>query len=74
MFIVALHHLELATLTHAPRPMRGLTKLLGRPDNGRPFCMFPIGYPADECVVPDLQRKSLDEVMVEVGEDPKPRT
>jgi hypothetical protein len=32
--------------------------------------MFPIGYPADGCVVPDLRRKSLDEVMVEVGEAP----
>jgi hypothetical protein len=36
--------------------------------------MFPIGYPSDDCVVPDLRRKSLDEVMVEVGEAPKPRT
>jgi hypothetical protein len=29
--------------------------------------MFPIGYPADGCVVPDLHRKGLDEVLVEVG-------
>jgi hypothetical protein len=28
--------------------------------------MFPIGYPADECTVPDLHRKDLSEVMVEV--------
>lgn len=74
IFIVALHHMGLATLTHTPSPMRFLTKLLGRPDNERPFCMFPIGYPADDCVVPDLRRKSLDEVMVEVGKAPKPRT
>jgi hypothetical protein len=46
--------------------MRFLTKLLGRPENERPFCLFPIGYPADDCVVPDLSRKSLDEVMVMV--------
>jgi iodotyrosine deiodinase len=68
MFITALHHMGLATLTHTPSPMAFLTKLLGRPENERPFCMFPIGYPADDCVVPDLRRKDLDEVMVEVGE------
>lgn len=67
MFITALHHIGLATLTHTPSPMAFLTKLLGRPRNERPFCMFPIGYPANDCVVPDLRRKSLDEVMVEVG-------
>jgi hypothetical protein len=30
--------------------------------------MFPIGYPADDCLVPDLSRKPLEQVMVEVGE------
>lgn len=67
MFITALHHMGLATLTHTPSPMAFLTKLLGRPENERPFCMFPIGYPGDDCTVPDLSRKSLDEVMIEVG-------
>lgn len=67
MFITALHHMGLATLTHTPSPMAFLTKLLGRPEHERPFCMFPIGYPADDCVVPDLRRKTLDEVMVEVS-------
>ena len=67
IFIAALHHAGLATLTHTPSPMKFLTKLLGRPGNERPFCMFPIGYPSDDCVVPDLRRKDLDEVMVEVG-------
>jgi hypothetical protein len=68
MFITALHHIGLATLTHTPSPMAFLTKLLGRPENERPFCMFPIGYPADDCVVPDLRRKSLEDVMVVIGE------
>ena len=67
IFITALHHMGLATLTHTPSPMAFLTKLLGRPENERPFCMFPIGYPAADCIVPDLGRKSLDEVIVEVG-------
>jgi nitroreductase len=67
IFITALHHMGLATLTHTPSPMAFLTRLLSRPENERPFCMFPIGYPADGCVVPDLHRKGLDEVLVEVG-------
>lgn len=66
LFIAALHHMGLATLTHTPSPMRFLSDLLKRPRNERPFCMFPIGYPAEDCVVPDLTRKSLDEVRVEV--------
>ncbi len=66
LFIAALHHIGLATLTHTPSPMRFLTKLLERPENERPFCLFPIGYPAEDCSVPDLRRKSLDEVRVEV--------
>ena len=24
--------------------------------------VIPMGYPADHCTVPDLQRKSLDEI------------
>jgi len=67
MFITALHHAGLATLTHTPSPMAFLTKLLGRPRNERPFCMFPIGYPSENCVVPDLRRKGIEEVMIEVG-------
>jgi iodotyrosine deiodinase len=67
MFIAALHTMGLATLTHTPSPMAFLTKLLERPRNERPFVLFPIGYPADNAVVPALERKSLGDVMVEVG-------
>ncbi len=67
LFIAALHNMGLATLTHTPSPMKFLSRVLERPENERPFCLFPIGYPSDDCVVPDLARKPLDEVMVEVG-------
>lgn len=67
LFIAALHRAGLATLTHTPSPMKFLTRLLGRPENERPFCLFPIGYPAPDCMVPDIHRKPLDEVMVRVG-------
>lgn len=72
LFIAALHHMGLATLTHTPSPMRFLRDLLGRAENERAFCLFPIGYPADDCEVPDLRRKTLDEVMVEVGRESVP--
>lgn len=68
MFIAALHNMGLATLTHTPSPMAFLSKLLHRPANERPFVLFPIGYPADGSVVPNLQRKPLEDVMLEVGD------
>ena len=68
LFIAALHNMGLATLTHTPSPMAFLTRVLGRPENERPFVMFPIGYPRAGVKVPDLQRKPLDEVMVTVDE------
>jgi nitroreductase len=64
MFITALHHMGLATLTHTPSPMGFLRELLGRPQHERPFVVFPIGFPADDAVVPDLRRKDLEEVAV----------
>jgi nitroreductase len=68
-FIATLHRLGLATLTHTPSPMAFLTKLLGRPSNERPFILFPIGYPAEEALVPALTRKALADVLVEVTAD-----
>lgn len=64
MFITALHHMGLCTLTHTPSPMRFLGEILGRPANERPFMLFPVGYAADDCRVPHLVRKPLEEVAV----------
>lgn len=64
MFITALHNMGLVTLTHTPSPMAFLTKVLGRPENERPFVLFPVGYPLPDTKVPDLIRKSLAEVAV----------
>lgn len=62
MFIAALHHMGLVTLTHTPTPMRFLSDVLGRPKNEKPYILFPVGYPAPEAQVPDIERKGLDEV------------
>lgn len=63
-FIAALHNMGLATLTHTPSPMAFLSRILDRPRNEKPFALFPVGYPAPGAVVPDIQRKSLEEVAV----------
>ncbi len=64
MLLAALHQAGLATLTHTPSPMGFLSEVLGRPANERPFLLIPIGYPADGCQVPALERKSLDQVRI----------
>lgn len=64
MFIAALHRMGLATLTHTPSPMGFLSEILERPANEKPYILFPIGYPTDDCLVPDIQRKTLEEVSV----------
>lgn len=64
LFVAALHYMGLATLTHTPSPMGFLTRILGRPANERPFVLFPVGYPADDALVPDLARKPLEQVSV----------
>jgi nitroreductase len=70
MFITAIHNMGLATLTHTPTPMGFLRRILGRPENERPFIMFPVGYPLDGTKVPDLTRKPLDDVAVVVDQVP----
>ena len=63
LFIAALHRMGLATLTHTPNPMAFLSEILGRPGTERPYILFPIGYPAPDCEVPDLSRKPLSEAL-----------
>lgn len=66
LFIAAVQQMGLTTLTHTPSPMRFLTTLLGRPDSERPFILFPVGYPEPGSLVPDIARKPLSDVIVEV--------
>ena len=64
--IAALHHAGLATLTHTPSPMGFLAEICERPPNEKPYLLLPVGYPAPGCDVPDLARKSLGEIRVEL--------
>ena len=61
--LAAIHQAGLVALTHTPSPMSFLSKILNRPENEKPFMLIPVGYPADECEVPDLKRKSLEDVI-----------
>lgn len=63
--LAALHWSGLATLTHTPSPMGFLREILGRPENERPFLLIPVGYPAPDCQVPNLERKPLVEVLIQ---------
>lgn len=60
----AIHKLGLVALTHTPSPMDFLTKVLERPSNERPYLLIPVGYPADDATVPDIQRKSKKDVLI----------
>ncbi len=63
-FIAALEEMGLVTLTHTPSPMEFLRQILERPKNEKPFIVFPVGFPAADATVPDLARKSLDDVAI----------
>jgi iodotyrosine deiodinase len=62
--LAAIHHAGLVALTHTPSPMNFLCNVLNRPANEKPFLLIPVGYAAEECWVPDLERKLLGEVAV----------
>jgi nitroreductase len=64
MLLAAAHRAGLATLTHTPSPMGFLSTILNRPKNERPFLLIPIGYPADDATVPQLAKKSVDDVTI----------
>ncbi len=60
--LVALHNAGLATLTHTPSPMGFLEKILDRPKNEKAVLLIPVGYPAEDATVPDLKKKSFEEI------------
>ena len=59
-FIAAVHAMGLVTLPHTPNPMNFLRDLLGRGTNEKAVLVLPVGYPAADAKVPDLQRLQGD--------------
>lgn len=64
LFIAALHGMGLVTLTHTPSPMAFLNRILARPENEKPYILFPVGYPAEGATVPAIGKKELAEISV----------
>lgn len=62
--LTAIRQAGLAALTHTPSPMDVLEDELDRPGNERADLVVPVGYPAGDRTVPDLERNGLDEVAV----------
>lgn len=59
--LAAIRKAGLVALTHTPSPMEFLREKLDRPKNERAYVVIPVGYPAEDCEVPALERKELHE-------------
>lgn len=64
LLLASLQRAGLATLTHTPSPMGFLREILDRPRNERPYLVIPVGHPAEDATVPDIERKPLHEVLI----------
>jgi nitroreductase len=62
ILVTACHAAGLVTLTHTPSPMGFLNRILDRPKHERPFLLLVVGYPEEGARVPDIGKKSLDEI------------
>lgn len=67
ILFTAIHNAGLVSLTSTPLNCGpGLRALLDRPSNEKLLYVLPVGYPADNCLIPDLGRKKLDEILIEI--------
>jgi iodotyrosine deiodinase len=62
MLITAVHRAGLVSLTHTPSPMGFLKQIVGRPKNERAFLILVVGYPEEGAEVPDISKKSIDQI------------
>ena len=62
LFISAVHNMGLVTLTHTPSPMGFLREILQRPDHEHAMLVLPVGFPAEKASVPNLHRKTLQDI------------
>ena len=62
ILINAIHNAGLVSLTHTPSPMNFLNEILNRPQNEKPFLIMVVGYPEENTTVPDIKRKSFEQI------------
>jgi nitroreductase len=60
--IAAIHQAGLVSLTHTPSPMGFLNSILHVPPDEKPLLILVVGYPAAEAQVPEIRKKSLEEI------------
>lgn len=73
VFLTAVHQSGLVALTHTPSPMGFLKRILKRPESETASLLIPVGYPASDAEVPDLNRKPLEQVLVTISGHPVSR-
>ncbi len=56
--IAALDLSGLATLTHTPSPIGFMNSIFGQPKNEKPYLLLVVGYPAENCRLLNISRKS----------------
>lgn len=61
LLLAAIQNAGLVSLTHTPSPMGFLKKILNRPENETPFLLIPVGYAAEDAVVPEITKKTADD-------------
>ena len=66
LLISSLHQAGLATLTHTPSPMGFMNEIFARPGNEKPYLLLVVGYPADNCRLPDIKRKTYEQIFSKV--------
>lgn len=67
ILLAAIQNAGLVTLTSTPLNCGpALRDLLKRQKNEKLLLLLPVGFADDNCVVPDLKRRPLDEIMVVV--------
>lgn len=67
ILITAIQYAGLVTLTSTPLNCGpAIRSLLERPANEKLVLLLPVGYPAKDATVPDLQRKPLSEILTEI--------
>lgn len=64
ILLCALQSAGLSSLTTTPLNCGpALRVLLNRPQNEKLMVVLPVGYPGQDCEIPDLQRKPLDDIL-----------
>jgi nitroreductase len=63
ILITAIHHAGLVSLTYTPGKMVFLNNILGRPANERAFMILVVGYPAEDALVPKIEKKVFEEIV-----------